>query len=194
MRLSGGKEYKYYSFSPRPLRLHSTGYSAYIFFDLSFSDFGTYSTVFLVVRMPQNCFHGWRVEDSDSQASYQGERGICAASDHWIPMYPRRNEKKMEWLEDEVLRHLDWRNEEPSPFISVSTSEEWAFKEARRRKEQEKKDVVVYEIRAEEGRNTHWKSVDDLLKMAGSDNTRTRTEYLFLHCIPKNFIVKCSRV
>lgn len=32
-RLSGGKEYKNYSFSPRPLRLHSTGYSAYIFFD-----------------------------------------------------------------------------------------------------------------------------------------------------------------
>lgn len=134
------------------------------------------------------------MEDSGSQASYQGKQGICAASDRWIPMYPRQNEKKMEWLEDEVLRHRDWRNKEPSPFISVSTNREWVFMEARRRKEQGNQDVVVYEIRAEEGCNTYWESVDDLLKMAGWEYTSTRTEYLFLHRIPKKFIVSMRSI
>jgi hypothetical protein len=140
------------------------------------------------------------VEDDSSNASYREGDGIRAASMHYIPMYPRGNEKKMDWLDDELSRHLDWYNEKPSPFISVSTDREWAFGEANRREKYGKTDVVVYEIRAEGNRGTYWESVEDLLDMVDSDtpgcadHPSTENEYLFLHHIPEKFIVRRTRI
>jgi hypothetical protein len=127
--------------------------------------------------------------------SYQEGEGILAAWDEWIPMYPR-GERERKKLKDEVHAHLDWSNRDPTPFISVTTDEEWAFEQAnRRREEQERRDIVVYEICAEGNRGVHWGRVGTWLRRAGSETPEyaafrsTENEYLFLHHIPEEFIV-----
>lgn len=141
-------------------------------------------------------WHGYRVEDDSSAAYYVYGEGIFARSQIRVP---KENPIRLEGM---LFDHLDWSNNNPTPFISASTNAEWAFLEARRRQYYGKRNVVVYKISLN-GRGQQYnvkypnfERVSQLLKMARSsvpsyaDFLCTEDEWLFFHHIPEEFIME----
>ena len=146
-------------------------------------------------------FHweGYRVEDDSSAAFYMEGRGIFARSQEWVPADPNL-------LKEVVWDHLDRYNNNPTPFISVSTNLYWVMREARRRRNAGKRNVVVYHIslngwgRQYNVRCPYFKHVKGLLRMARSpvpsyaDYSCTEYEWLFFRHIPEEFIMGALEV
>ena len=84
----------------------------------------------------------FRVGDEDSRTRYSSEEGLFAEStDTWVDF------KSVDGrLLGQVERHLDWGNRVPTPFISMYCDEGVAFREAKGRVGQRKKDVRVYKV------------------------------------------------
>jgi hypothetical protein len=87
----------------------------------------------------------WRVEDDTSIACHRHRRGIYAGRGVPITCDARSEDERQElayWLD----LHLDWSNRIRTPFISVYKNWKSAKKEADRRADAGKSNVVVYEI------------------------------------------------
>lgn len=139
----------------------------------------------------------WRVQ-TDHSMTRLGRHALLAASKRSVSWPCRKS----------LLNHLNWKCESPSPYVSVTTDREWAFCEASRRKGQGETGVVVYEIRVSRhlldahkkktGKRITYGKVENLLFRAGvsvpdyADYRCTYQEYLFLHEIPRIFIVNTS--
>lgn len=65
----------------------------------------------------------WKVQDSMSQAAYLPDRGLTAENDYT----PETTTE----LRESVEKHLDWKNQDYSPFLSVFSdhrhSSKWAI-------------------------------------------------------------------
>ncbi|KAL8299185.1 hypothetical protein RB601_003617 [Gaeumannomyces tritici] len=128
------------------------------------------------------CFY--RVEDEDSRRRIAPGSGFYA---------PGESEVGFEngW---ELVAHLDWRNREPTSFISVYSRKDVALREAHRRKRQGKRDVTVTEIDVSlapwrlEFRNMRrlCASLEVYIETEAWHNSEY--EWVFLHCIPKRAI------
>lgn len=108
-----------------------------------------------------------------------------------------------------VLDHLDWYSRNASPLISVRVNREWAFYEAKRRREQGRTNIVVQEICISKSRLREYERCGNriiyrhvyrwlnLARARPSDYptyASTDQEYLFLHRIPGTFIVRTSKI
>lgn len=146
----------------------------------------------------------YRCEDDESRARFVRGQGIVAKSQEPVPMNPKTRKDQARVVEP-VLEHLDWRSRRPSPFISTSRSKKWVYKEARRRVEAGRTNVRVYRIliphqyhdgqrRGRRNTTAFCKSVMAWLDLANEEIpwyanfAATDDEYLFLHCIPEEFI------
>lgn len=128
----------------------------------------------------------FRVEDEDSRAQYSGEEGLFAEdTDTWVDF--------KSWdgrLLGQVKRHLNWANRAPTPFISMYCDEGVAFREARRRVREGKRDVRVYKINM---RRSHapreYRNIRLLAERLEFDIperawNNSEYEYIFLHHVP----------
>jgi hypothetical protein len=81
-----------------------------------------------MVWMPKEFY---RVESSSSVSCFSEEEGILAGDTTW---FPNNFHDKMA-VEAAIGRHLDWYNQIPTPFISMSSSLNKTRTEANRRKD-----------------------------------------------------------
>ena len=81
----------------------------------------------------------YRVESSCSVSRFDEEQGILAGDPTWHPnAYDDRDAMKAA-----VVKHLDWHNREPTPFISTTNSQTRAMKEAKRKRDAGETDVQI---------------------------------------------------
>lgn len=142
-------------------------------------------------------FRGWRVEDSSSSAHFERGKGILAGTKAFVPFYPCTDDELFS-LRRYTLLHLDWENPEPTPFISVYNDRNRAAKEARRRDDDGKEGVVIYEVVIRERDKDvlggiHWKKMTKVMKKLGEKipeyvGGNADNEVIFLHKIPKKVV------
>lgn len=150
-------------------------------------------------------FQGWRVEDEDSRTSYQEGEGILSESDHFVPLYTCNPDEEQE-LCDEVLRHCDWKNRSPTPFISIYADKDHpdqAYAHARaaaeRRVRKGRRNVVIYEVYITEQDHDEYgfigyRNVEKLMKRFQLEvPPDAKHEFIFLHCIPEEMIISEER-
>ncbi len=129
-------------------------------------------------------FHGWRVEDASSRAQWT-PNGILSGSDDLVEFQANTRQEK-ETLREAMLAHLDWGNRVDTPFISVYKSNYRAVKEANRRLDAGKANVVIHEIVIDEscrGR-VQFRYVPKLMCAFDEGFTGAKYEFVFLHRIP----------
>lgn len=130
----------------------------------------------------------YRVEDEGSRGRYFKGKG----------MYAEVTDTEFDFSNCDIrliLRHLDWKNRIPTPFLSVYCDEEMAIREAERRVREGKKEVRVYKI-------DMWESDDrveyrDLRRLAKKQGiyipdfawSNSEYEYLCLHHIPDSAVM-----
>jgi hypothetical protein len=134
----------------------------------------------------------FRVEDASSRAFYVRGEGIFAEDRYaWVDF-----DRAKARLFDQVKRHLRWANRRPTPFISAYSNEDAAWSEAERRCRVGKQDVRIYIIDTERKvEPIEYRHIRGLANMVGLDidekaQNNSEYEYVFLHYIPKNLIVK----
>lgn len=151
-------------------------------------------------KKPEFC--GWRVEDDSSRAFYRKNKGIFAeASNRLVPLDPKdENDRKR--LLNEVESHLEWKSDEPTPFISVYGKENPAKREAHRRKQIGHRNVIIHYVeipKAENDRPIYYRHVPTLMEALGSEvpehvGGSAEDEFIFLHHIPGEFIYAFLRM
>ena len=99
-------------------------------------------------------------------------------------------------MRGQVKRHLDWGNEDPTPFISMYCDEGVAQREAERRVGEGKNDVRVYEINMRESdeRREYRNHVRLLAERLDFDIpelawNNSKHEYIFLHHVPESAVM-----
>ncbi|RAH45240.1 uncharacterized protein BO95DRAFT_482654 [Aspergillus brunneoviolaceus CBS 621.78] len=144
----------------------------------------------------------YRVESDQSRGQKVRSGGIESEGRHWVAFRPQSRRQRVE-LRDELWAHLDWRNREPTAFVSASQDRDWAINQAERRARDGETNVRVYVIEVPrlgvyKSRSECWVTVmklDAWLEVANSklpdyaDFPSSANEYLFLHDIPEDFIV-----
>jgi hypothetical protein len=140
-------------------------------------------------RAPTEFF---RVEDASSRAFYVRRKGIFAEDRYaWVDF--DRAEAR---LFDHVKRHLRWANRRPTPFISAYSNKEVAWKEAERRCRVGKQDVRIYiidtERKVEPIEYRHIRGLANMVELPIDKKAQNNSkyEYVFLHYIPEDLIVK----
>jgi hypothetical protein len=134
----------------------------------------------------------YRVHDSSSRASWT-KTGFKAEDTHTYVDFDYLSD----WLSDVLDEHLDWASSTPSSLISAYSDERTAMREARRRVEAGKWDVViaVIDIREwERNRPVTFRKVRDLAEELGLEIphkawNNSKYEYVFWHEIPDSMIV-----
>ncbi|PYH84429.1 hypothetical protein BO82DRAFT_351980 [Aspergillus uvarum CBS 121591] len=145
----------------------------------------------------------YRVESDHSRAQMIEDLGILSEGNQWVPFRPQDWRQRSD-LQVELWVHLNWGNRRPTAFISTSSDREWAFHEAKRRRRAGETNVRVHMIdasrlgayRSREGHKVTVMKLDTWLNVAKTylpeyaDFPCSENEYLFLHCIPEDLIVK----
>jgi hypothetical protein len=133
----------------------------------------------------------FRVEDRESRAQYFGKKGLFAEDTDT----PVDFESLYLTLRYQVERHLNWGNRVPTPFISMYCDKEVAFREARRRVRDKKKDVRVYVINMRKSaERREYRNIPVLarklaLKIPNRARNNSKKEYIFLHHVPDSAVV-----
>lgn len=154
------------------------------------------------MTLRESALYLYRVESDQSRAQKVRGRGIKSEGRHRVAFRPRSWRQRVE-LTDEVWAHLNWRNRKPTPFVSASRDPDWAINQAERRVREGETNVRVYKIAVPrlgvyKSQFEGWVTVMHLytwLHVAKSDLPdyadfpSSANEYLFLHRIPKEFIV-----
>lgn len=134
----------------------------------------------------------YRVEDEDSRAEYVENAGLWAENTATRVDFRSYDET----LFEQVGRHLDWANREPTPFISMYGDKDVAEREANRRVRDGKQNVRVYTINMRmleknqcEYRNA--RRLADKLRLYIPKHAwnNSKYEYICLHHVPQVAII-----
>ncbi|EOA85396.1 uncharacterized protein SETTUDRAFT_42465 [Exserohilum turcica Et28A] len=132
----------------------------------------------------------YRVEDESSRARYIDDTGIFAEDTDTDVNFTAKTNTLLHL----IAQHLDWRNREATPFISMYSDEDVAWREAERRVRTGKQDVRIYKIdtyACEE--RTEYRNIRLLAKKLGlyiheEAWNNSMHEYIFLHFVPESAI------
>lgn len=135
----------------------------------------------------------FRVQDEDSRAQYLDSEGIYAQDLFTSMTFDIK--KHCSSIRDEIQKHLDWYNRDPTCLISTYASESVAKSQAKLRIERGKKEVVILVI--ETSQELGGAQYRNLRKLARKVDLRipyeawhnSEYEWVFLEHIPDHMIV-----
>ncbi|USP79642.1 uncharacterized protein yc1106_06916 [Curvularia clavata] len=135
----------------------------------------------------------YRVEDAHSRAQYIDGEGFFAEDPDIAVKFTKFGNAS---LRHHLEQHLDWGNRNPTPFISMYSDKDVAWREAYRRVNTGKQDVRIYMVDTDtsdervEYRNIRHLAKTLRLYIHEDAWNNSMYEYVFLHHVPESAIVK----
>ncbi|KAG2034138.1 hypothetical protein BDR03DRAFT_965941 [Suillus americanus] len=128
----------------------------------------------------------YRVFDEKSRSQFHETSGFVASIPNAIYDPEHWNARR------ELERHMDWTNNHPTPFISVTASHEKALKFAKQRMEKQRRTVTIAKIESSRLETAIYRMCD-LVNQTSADikqEAMNKHEYLCVRCIPANAVIQ----
>lgn len=135
----------------------------------------------------------FRVQDEHSRAQYLSFEGIYAEDQSSSMTFNIRMHYRN--IRDEIEKHLDWANRDPTCLISTYARQDVAEKQARLRIDQGREEVVIFVIDpAQESGGAQYRNLRMLAKkvdfqIPDQASNNSKYEWIFLEQIPDHMIV-----